>query len=500
MKHLNLLAVLFFCVAAFALTLSGPALHAQAVLPSSLENRDGLGDSFDSVLAGITFSPPAGSVQQRSNDDPDLVAEFVNADKQWDLKVTRIHLPEPMPLTTVKDSKGDSHKGIQESVVDELRKQLPGSEIVRNDQTNVADSTGKYPNVGMIAVRFADGTSPRLLQRAIVQGDSLYYLIDFTTPGAKAGTPAEVVDPQEKAAVELFAAMLDSVRLRDNADIKEEQIQRLFRAHAFYYNLTPAAYKRALVPEQWLRIVQDGKDIGYSLIVEELAKQGNREGFRVTVKSRTFPGKGKQLDSESQLFCAFDRSHEEWTSTSALTAEDRAALNVSEVGISEREFRSVEKKDPPILGNFRAPTTRASSEKSTEGYKLSVTFSHNSVKPLTRDLLPPYYLQQALGHLLPRLLPLNHPQTFLFATYVPDQREVVMRYVDVGAERDVTFDGVKIHAIPILDRLGYEGVPTTHYISPEGKYLGSYNKQSKTTLIPSNEATVESIFAKPAGQ
>jgi hypothetical protein len=496
MKRFNLLAIFFFSAAAGAQALSAQSVSAQSLPPSSLIGNDGLGERFESALAGISLCPPAASVQQRATENADLVAEFINSDKQWDLRVSKIHTPVPAPLTTLNDSKGQEHKGIQESVVDELRQQLPGCEIVRNDQTNVADSSSKYPNVGMIAVRYKDGELARLMQRAIIQGDSLYYLLDFTTPGAKAGTPAEVIDPQEKSAVELFAAMLDSVRLRDNADIKEEQIQRLFRTHAFYYNLTPAAYKRALVPEQWFRIVQDGKDIGYTNIVEETANQANRDGFRVMVRSRTFPAKGKQLDSESELFCAFDRSHEEWTSSSSLTGEGQAPLNVSEVGISDRAFKSTEPAAPPIIGNFRAPATRASAQHTAEVYKLSVTFSHNSVKPLTRDFLPPYYLPQALGHLLPRLLPLDRPQTYLFATYVPEQREVVMRYVDVEKERDVPFIGGKIHAVAINDRIGYEGSPITHYVSPDGKYLGSYNKQSKTALVPSNEATIESIFAK----
>src|SRR4051812_43295256 len=139
MKQLKLLAVLFFCAAA----------HAQAIPPSSL-NQNELGERVDSVLAGISFCPPIGSVQQRAGNNPDLVAEFVNNDKQWNFRVSKIHTPNAAPLTTMKDSKGEVHKGIQESVVDELRQQLPGVEIVRNDQTNVADSSTKYPNVGMI--------------------------------------------------------------------------------------------------------------------------------------------------------------------------------------------------------------------------------------------------------------------------------------------------------------------------------------------------------------
>ena len=61
-------------------------------------------------------------------------------------------------------------------------------------------------------------------------------------------------------------------------------------------------------------------------------------------------------------------------------------------------------------------------------------------------VLPPFYLPQALGQLLPRLLPLGQPKTYLFATWVSESRALMMRYVDVGTESRVEFNGRLIRA------------------------------------------------------
>jgi hypothetical protein len=113
--------------------------------------------------------------------------------------------------------------------------------------------------------------------------------------------------------------------------------------------------------------------------------------------------------------------------------------------------------------------------------------------PINRSL-PPFYLPQAVGHLLPRLLPRREAKTFLFATYVSDQKEVMLRYVDVGTEQEVDLDGQRVLAVPISDHIGLQGSVTVHYISPEGKYLGSVNHDSKITVLPTDAATLQKMW------
>jgi hypothetical protein len=128
-------------------------------------------------------------------------------------------------------------------------------------------------------------------------------------------------------------------------------------------------------------------------------------------------------------------------------------------------------------------------------YRLNVrTWSRsNSAPPIDREL-PPWYLPQAIGHLLPRLVPLNEPRTFLFGSFVREKQEVMSRYVDVERARNVVFDGKTILVVPIKDRIGMEGSPTYHYLTPAGTYVGSENEEARIVILPADEATLRRLW------
>ncbi|MGC3944257.1 MAG: hypothetical protein QM762_07035 [Chryseolinea sp.] len=72
-----------------------------------------------------------------------------------------------------------------------------------------------------------------------------------------------------------------------------------------------------------------------------------------------------------------------------------------------------------------------------------------------------------------------------------------MRYVDVGPQTNVKLGAAgPQRAIPIKDRLGIEGSVTTHYVSPDGKYLGSVS-DAGITVLPTDAATLVSIWKTP---
>jgi hypothetical protein len=132
----------------------------------------------------------------------------------------------------------------------------------------------------------------------------------------------------------------------------------------------------------------------------------------------------------------------------------------------------------------------------TEEYRLEVTRlgPNRSSEPIVRDL-PPYYLPQAVGQLLARLVPLREPKSYLFATWVNDAGEVMYRYVDVGREREVALGGKRVRAVPVNDRVGLEGSVTTHYISPQGQFLGSVNEEASITILPTDAPTLLKLWA-----
>jgi len=298
--------------------------------------------------------------------------------------------------------------------------------------------------------------------------------------------------------VATFSAVLDSLQLLDQTTLKEDQDQRLFRTRTLFVNLTRKKLTDALVKQQWLRILRDGKDVGYTYVVEEIGhdlprkgradRQGGNEGILIGIRSRRINAGVGQLDTESWQFCTFDRKYEAWSTVGYTTDLKGNKANLGELGISRWREKPVADQVPQGLG--AKPSVSLSEEYRLEITKLGI---NQSPEPVVRDL-PPFYLPKAIDHLLPRVIPTREAKGFVFATWVSDAGQLMLRYVDVGPEQEVALGGKRVQAFPIKDRVGLEGPLTTHYISPEGKFLGSVNEDTHTTILPTDAATLEQLW------
>lgn len=441
-----------------------------------------LGPAFENALTGISVRPPMGSKKIERAGNTDEIVQFVDDKRNWTLRVSRLRFSKPIVLTDP-----GANKGLLELSLEKL-KEAGTAEVLRSEVTNVG-SRG-VPDTGLLAVRYQlDTKRPRLAQQALIQfSETLYYVVELDSPGSKPGTGAAEASNAEKTAVATFTAVVDSVKLLDRQDVREAQNQRLFATRALYVNLTEDRLRKAITPERWIRLIQDGKDVGYSYVVEEEAERGGRKGVLIGVRSRTVPGEGQQVDAESFMFTSADRRMEEWSNIAKFTVDGKTRSS-TEVGASSLSVRrQLVKGERPGEGkDENQPAVRE-----TDDYRLTVTYSARGTP--TEVSLPPWYLPQAMGHLLPRIVPLNEPKKYMFASYINEQRAVMMRYVDVLAEKDVEIGGKKYRAVPVSDRVGIEGVPTIHYMTKSGDYLGSVNETAKIVVLPTDAATLERLW------
>ncbi|HEV2294198.1 MAG TPA: hypothetical protein VGR35_10095 [Tepidisphaeraceae bacterium] len=482
-----------------------------------------LGEPFESVAAGIRFRPPANMKRALRATNADYIVRYTDEARGWVFVATRSTFDRPIMLSSQVAQGAGAPPGLLELTRDQLKENAPGAEVVREDVINVGDYT-----VGMLAARYTVGLQRVLSQQAIVRADDrLYYTLSLTTPAARQDddgrTPEN--DSEETKAVETFRAVVDTVALLDQSAVLDDQRQRLFRTRALFVNVTPPKLRNVITQadsaepdertrqdgkhEQFLRILQDGKDVGYTYVVENEEKRGAMDGVSVGVRSRTTlaiePGAKTadaaakpeaattiiKRDTESLMWMSLDRKHETWRTLSV--AEDgKNKDHTTEIGASDRQVERVLDPELPVGEKLdeRNPPVRHE-----EVYTLTVTTASTQVnaEPFTQAL-PPFYLPQTMAHLLPRLLPLNDPKGYMFASYVGETRAVMSRYVDVGREQSVTLNGNKHIAVPVKDRIGLEGSVTTHWMSPEGKYLGSTNEESKITVLPTDEATLRKIW------
>jgi hypothetical protein len=463
---------------------------------------DLLGDVFSSDAAGISFRAPAG-MKQVGRPGSDQITQYVDEKRQWSLSVTRTTLKEPLALTSQTSTDPNPRPGLLELTRNRLKSNSPGVEIVREDVVNITDA-----DVALLAARVGVGLKRVLVQQAIIQAnDQLYYTISLSTPAARQNddgtTPQD--DPNERAAVEALRAMLDTVKILDRTAVKEDQNQRLYRTRALFVNIDRSRIEQALMPEQWVRIIHSGKDIGYSYIVEEPEKQAGHDGVSVGIRTRTITEpspEGKpaapttrptrvQRDSETLMWMSLDRKHETW-STVMYVDDGKRKDTSTEVGASDRQTNRVYDKELPVGEQIdpRNPPVRLAD---TYTLKVTTVGKRAGGEPIVREL-PPFYMPMAMGHLLPRILPLEQPKTYMFASFVSDRGEVMARYVDVGREEDVELGGKKVRAVPVADRIGLEGSVTTHWVSPEGTYLGGINKDSGMTLLPTDAPTLQKMW------
>lgn len=462
-------------------------LEGYTPLPASPEESGALlGESWESPVAGISFKRLAGSKEIPHAAADALLAEFVSPDKTWVLKVAQTKTDRPLALTVYRDQWGIEQKGLKELTLEQTKRTNPGAEVLRDDVITIGEA-----DVGMIAVRYVEGTQRKLTQLALIKkSEMLYYVFNLTTPGSsarldKAATtePAEEEDPNERRAVETFSQLLDSVKFLDRGAIRDNQNQRLFETRLLFGNWTASRVQKALVGEQWLRMIRDGKDIGYTYVIEKSEQRGNTDGVLIGVGSHTREPNKPAMDMESWMYSNIDRQHESWTNV-ARSLDDKGEGNyVSEVGATDKLLESY-----PLTVKTKAKSGNAD--------------------PVQREL-PPFYLPQAMCHMLPRLLPLHDQREYMFACYVGGQREVMARYVEVLREQEVTFNGRKIRAIPIHDRIGWDGPVTNHYMSPEGVYLGSESilrqpaaegqaaNDVHMVLLPSDADTLIKLWGSP---
>lgn len=532
-------AIAFVIVLGTAMVLRAQTTQPAPVLPDrpdvARNNAAGEGDlasPFESLASGISFRPPAGWKEVRHRGGSEVV-QYLDEANRRSLVVNRLAFDPPVEMTMHKVFNPDGtpkrdENGLFEETIDRLKADTPGIQIDRQDVVQMPTPDGWTMDVGLLAGRYKVGTDNNIVMLALLRASPpdkrtasasrVYYSFNLNAVIDKDLKPEELAEnPRVRELAGMFNRVLETVKLLDQSPIRDEQNRRLFATRSLFVNLTPERVTKALQKEQWLRLIRDGKDIGYSYVVEETARDLPRgaqidaqssgpEGVLIGVRTRSIPGSGLQVDAESWMWSSFDRKFEKWTNFSLLKnpAKPEVDDRLSEIGSvntqvklvrervgskelapGERFGRGRDQVDPnqPAMRQAEISTLEVFSKGKARG----------GPQQITRQLAP-WYLPQAMGHLLPRLAAGPVPKQYMFAVFNSDEHELIHRYVDVDLETSVELGGRTVRAIPVRDRIGLEGSTTTHYVSPQGKYLGSVNKDSNITILPTDRATLESMW------
>src|SRR5579864_7088699 len=119
----------------------------QTTLPApefaDVQPADALGVIFENQAAGISLRVPAGCHRIQSTGAGDDIGQFGDEKRQWQLKLTRISRPAPTPLTAGSDNFAKPVPGLMDQTIAQLKRDLSGCTILRQDLTNIGDGDPK---------------------------------------------------------------------------------------------------------------------------------------------------------------------------------------------------------------------------------------------------------------------------------------------------------------------------------------------------------------------
>ncbi len=530
-----------------------------------------LGPTFTSRLDGVSFRPPAGGIEIRQLDSGEVV-RFQYAERTWTLVVKSVVNSARLPLSAPgMGPTGVGPTGVAAPVtnlLDTAADQLTNragqpATLLRKEVVNV----GPRP-VGLVEARDGAGINRVFTQLALVpDGRAHYFLLQMVSPGQDPAVPG-LAGPaglaQENDARQQFRRSLATVAVLDHASFRAEQKEWLLNTRGLWVQIDAKQVTSAVLPVHFMRIVRDGKDIGYVQINERVEQHHGQDGVLICLREHietpaapapaapaaaanapgqtpgvdlpgpTPAGRGaapdaapagppqpSQLDRDARFFVSFDRAHEDWTAVTRVNNQPGSDLitmgNSDTVVHRALNVTAVQQAgpgaggQPPVLSrsvdtlqvdDFReamrvprtAPANGAAPAPAPAAAAARLPGEVRTGVPIQQPL-PPYYLPQAMGQMLPRLVPANQPKSYLFAFYVAEQRKVLLRYVDVGQQKEVELDGQRVQAVPISDRIGADGAVTVHYVTRAGnEWLGSVSEDGKLQVFPTDEHQLAGLW------
>lgn len=205
----------------------------------------------------------------------------------------------------------------------------------------------------------------------------------------------------------LFEAMLDSVEVAAPEELDRIRTAWITAGKRWYDGVDRAAMLAAMTHDQWFRVMEGDKDVGYMRIRHALGESFNLPGIRVDVQSRIISGTDA-FDTESFFFVSDDRTTEVWS-----------------VRTGQRPVQKSENLPGAVM---LAPPQLYEETGLRSGDAITVTRQlPGNVKDLSWKMPPVGYMSQAELYLLPVLFPRDQQRDFAFYAYNSATANIALR-------------------------------------------------------------------------
>lgn len=338
---------------------------------------------------GLSVLPPAGARQVEQTASGALV-NFVADD--YNIEVFIHH--DPNRLLDVNELKREA--------ISRFGFAYPSARVLEDERLTI---NGRP--VALLYYRVGDDAGDWVLGQAMM-------LIEPQTAALfEFETDAEAFDQTR----EVFQAVLQSADFADPRLINAQRAEWLDRGHAWLKSLQDEDIAAANPAEQWLRVTENGRDVGYIRLTREEEEVLGEPGVQVTVQSRIFTGPAA-FDSLGEFMESHDEQLEIW----GIRTTQRSDARTSGGARGERTR--------PVDSSWRELGRRAGGRITVEReLPTRITESDWAVPPTA-------YLSQVDLHSLWPLLPRSEKTTMAFYAYYANTGELALRTVTVEPQPD----------------------------------------------------------------
>jgi len=377
---------------------------------------------------GFALRPPDGAAAFREKRflgkaDVELV-RFVKLDDQWSLSVRVSTTTRPLDARL-----------IIEGITSNLTSQHGQVKVLREEPARIASREGvRY------AASFTTERMAWLRQQAVIRTKPTeYYALILVTP-----------ESDREVAIPLFDKIVGSFEIL-RSELTQQQIQAgLERGTALLESVAAGRINlaRRAGGDIFLQCIQDGKEIGFVHIREQLKTDDLSERLRVRRWAWLFQPDGGITHMRHEMLLAADLSYEEW--------ENRLLVLT------------------PAQANAPRQSGLELDRAIREGNKLLLAYTPELNAPELREKVievEKSYASAPWDVLLPRLVDLKKPELYAFSSYDAGRRGLVLRTFRVVGPSPVQIGGRRIPAFKLEDSEGL--IPPIHeiYVDEQGRIL-----------------------------
>lgn len=231
----------------------------------------------------------------------------------------------------------------------------------------------------------------------------------------------ETSEQQFPAARATFEAVLESLQFADPTELAKVRMAWIRAGERWKSGLDRELLKKAMVAEQWFRVLEQGEDVGYTRIRHSLDTMLDLPGIKIEVDSRIVVGKDT-YDTVSFFWESDDAKSELWsirTARRSLAAPHPATpANVPPPPPAVVEETGLRSPDGNINVERRAPGK-------VDKFQWGVPRSG--------------YASQVETHLIPTLVPRDGQQDLGFYAYSSNDTNLALRTLQVFPQQDGTY-------------------------------------------------------------